>query len=283
MIIKELRIKRGFSVTELSDNICTNKHIYHIEKDKRLPSIEIVYKLSRKLRVDLFSYLPFVQFDRPNKSKENFDLLEACRANHNYDELEKNFEVVDKCESSTCKAYLIFYKSLIDFYRDNKVSCTIDKINKEIPDIDTISLNQNKIKNTDNPTRMIISLLSIIYLEIGEYEKAASLRLLLDEITINEVLEQFSYRANISIMLDSISFYIKTSNYNKALELGLGLYEKMNTTYIRYKIQDLCLMLSQIYKEFGNLQLSRKYAIHSCIEATIYKDKYILELANLLK
>lgn len=52
-IIKVLREQKGLTQKELSIGICTEQHLYRIEKSKRLPSAYLVNLLSKKLGREL--------------------------------------------------------------------------------------------------------------------------------------------------------------------------------------------------------------------------------------
>lgn len=69
-IIKEFRCTLGISRKDLSDNVCTEKYIYLIEKGERTPSSDILSMLSDKLGVDLFGYYQFLNCINPVKTYE---------------------------------------------------------------------------------------------------------------------------------------------------------------------------------------------------------------------
>jgi len=54
-LIKKERVARGITQKELADGLCCIDYIYKLENGKRSPSIYLLYELSMKLDVDLYT------------------------------------------------------------------------------------------------------------------------------------------------------------------------------------------------------------------------------------
>lgn len=64
-VIKEYRGLIGMSRTELSENICSEKYVYLIEKGERTPSAEVTRQFGNKMGIDLFKYFEYLDCLNP--------------------------------------------------------------------------------------------------------------------------------------------------------------------------------------------------------------------------
>jgi XRE family transcriptional regulator of biofilm formation len=98
--IKELRIKRGLSLTELSKIAGVSKsYLSFIERGKQKnPSIEVLEKLASALKVDVHSLLSGQSYKQSEISfldKEVIDLaLEMSKANIDKDKLRQLIKIL---------------------------------------------------------------------------------------------------------------------------------------------------------------------------------------------
>ena len=79
-IIEEYRRTNKISRKDLSENICTEKYIYLIEKGERNPSAYFIKLLGDRLGVDLFSYYEYLDCKNPIAVKRYIDRFEIYRA-----------------------------------------------------------------------------------------------------------------------------------------------------------------------------------------------------------
>lgn len=88
-VIKEVRCNLVMSRNELSDNICSEKYLYLIERGDRTPSTEILRRFSIKLGTDLFDYYQFLDCIDPIKVCESINQFETYQRDADFVSLKK--------------------------------------------------------------------------------------------------------------------------------------------------------------------------------------------------
>lgn len=88
-IIEKYRQASGMSRKELSEDICSEKHIYLIENGERAPSVNLLKLLGDKLGVNLFEFYPYLSCEDPFAVREKIDQFIIHRINFDFDSLKK--------------------------------------------------------------------------------------------------------------------------------------------------------------------------------------------------
>lgn len=78
-VIKEYRSIIGMSRKELSENICSEKYIYLIEKGERTPSAEVTRQFGDVMGVDLFKYYEYLDCINPIEVEAIINRFNKCR------------------------------------------------------------------------------------------------------------------------------------------------------------------------------------------------------------
>jgi transcriptional regulator with XRE-family HTH domain len=92
-VIKEYRNIIGMSRKELSENICTEKYVYLIEKGDRTPSAEVSKQFGDKMGVDLFKYYEYLDCLNPIDVEAAISCFNKYRKGNDMDALK---EATDK-------------------------------------------------------------------------------------------------------------------------------------------------------------------------------------------
>ncbi len=79
-VIYKKRIDAGLTREQLAAGICTEKHLYFLEKGLRNPSIQMLRNLSIKLDYNLFDYLGYEDCTDPCQTKSYVEDLKSLRA-----------------------------------------------------------------------------------------------------------------------------------------------------------------------------------------------------------
>lgn len=95
-IIEKYRQASGMSRKELSEDICSEKHIYFIEKGERSPSANLLKLLGDRLGVNLFDFYQYLDCINPVEVKENIDCFNLYRLKPDVEELKKITEKASK-------------------------------------------------------------------------------------------------------------------------------------------------------------------------------------------
>ena len=72
-IIRELRMKKGFSQKELAEGICSLKQLSRIENNTSEASAYVIYELSFRLGENLLDYFPYAELEEPFFWKKKID------------------------------------------------------------------------------------------------------------------------------------------------------------------------------------------------------------------
>lgn len=134
-IIVEYRNKNKMSRKELSENICTEKYIYLIEKGERNPSASIIKLLGDRLGVDLFSYYEYLDCKNPLLVKEHIEKFEMYRAKLEPQLLDKVTNSAIELEDFRNEPWIFeieINKISYDIFEKNKYRESIEKVNSFI-------------------------------------------------------------------------------------------------------------------------------------------------------
>ena len=86
-IIEKYRQALNISRKELSENICSEKHIYLIEKGQRAPSANMLKLLGDRLGVDFFEFLSYLDYNEPLAVWDKLRNFYTYRINLDFDSL----------------------------------------------------------------------------------------------------------------------------------------------------------------------------------------------------
>ena len=98
LVIRTLRKQRGMTQAELAEDVCSLKHLYSIERGIRTPSGFMLSQLGRKLEVNLFAYMPYLDCADPVAMKEAMDRMSKYRRQLRYRRLmrlRREFECIE--------------------------------------------------------------------------------------------------------------------------------------------------------------------------------------------
>ncbi|HHZ5404773.1 TPA: helix-turn-helix domain-containing protein [Bacillus cereus] len=121
--IKELRIKKYISQSELCHGICSQSQISKIEKGVIYPSSILLYQLSERLGVDPNNIFALTQNKKLKYVQNVKYVMIDCTKQKQYKEL---YEIVKKeknennFQSREDKQFLLFYEAIAILYAENK-------------------------------------------------------------------------------------------------------------------------------------------------------------------
>ena len=230
--LKERRKALKMSQKELAEGICKQGQISRIENGEYTPGSELLYALSRKLRVSMDYFFDEQVQDEKNEL-ENFRLVaENFISQRDYSSLKYLYNLESKSSSHLSlsdKMYLEWIQTLVLFYCDNNKLEAVSKLEKLLNDID--NLNQfNEIR--DNLEKRVNNL--IIH-------------------TIEELELSIKFNYNISRYLwlqNNVEDAI-----NKISET-IRICKRYRSNYL---LADLYLLLGNASASFGNIDEVRDY------------------------
>ncbi|WP_415829919.1 helix-turn-helix domain-containing protein, partial [Bacillus wiedmannii] len=133
--IKELRIKKNISQSELCHGICSQSQISKIEKGVIYPSSILLYQLSERLGVDPNNIFALTQ-NKKLKYIENVKyVIKDCIRQHQYTEL---YEIVTKeknlnnFQTKEDKQFLLWHEAIAIYLVNNSIKSALTLLNNAL-------------------------------------------------------------------------------------------------------------------------------------------------------
>ncbi|WP_088351909.1 helix-turn-helix domain-containing protein [Bacillus cereus] len=170
--IKELRIKKNISQSELCHGICSQSQISKIEKGVIYPSSILLYQLSERLGIDPNNIFALTQ-NKKLKYVENVKyVIKDCLKQKQYKEL---YEIVKKeknlnnFQTKDEKQFLMWHEAIAIFMVDKSIKTALDFLNNALKLTLTNSdfLSEREID--------IMQTIAILHGENKEYEKSINI------------------------------------------------------------------------------------------------------------
>ncbi|SCB97589.1 helix-turn-helix domain-containing protein [Bacillus wiedmannii] len=231
IIIKELRIKKNISQSELCHGICSQSQISKIEKGMIYPSSILLYQLSERLGIDPNNIFALTQNKRLKYVENVKYVIKDCLKQKQYKEL---YEIVKKeknlnnFQTKEEKQFLIWHEAIAIFMVDRSIKTALDLLNNALKLTLTNSdfLSEREID--------IMQTMAIFYAENKTYEKGIHIlkRCLtnfnkLDFPRDKEI--KLKIMLNLAKCLDSIYQHEEAIKY---LDKGIKLAINLNTLYL---------------------------------------------------
>ncbi len=163
----------------LAKGICSEKTIYYIEKEQRSPSVTLLGALGNRLGIDLFEYLPYMDYQEPLKVKEALEKLEQIRSSLEVEALSQYLNELEQLPD--------FKKEpLSDYIEYSRLFCHLmraadDKFYKQLSTVlEKRKINLNKQQSSmsqleDHMDQRYVNLVGIYYMKKGWIEEGLSI------------------------------------------------------------------------------------------------------------
>jgi len=229
--IKELRIKKNISQSELCHGICSQSQISKIEKGMIYPSSILLYQLSERLGIDPNNIFALTQNKRLKYVENVKYVIKDCLKQKQYKEL---YEIVKKeknlnnFQTKEEKQFLIWHEAIAIFMVDKTIKTALDLLNNALKltltNCDFLSEREIDIMQT----------MAIFYAENKNYEKGINiLRRCLTNF--NKLDFPRDKEIKLKIMLNLAKCLDSTYQHEEAikyLDKGIKLAINLNTLYL---------------------------------------------------
>ncbi|PGR96171.1 helix-turn-helix domain-containing protein [Bacillus thuringiensis] len=229
--IKELRIKKNISQSELCHGICSQSQISKIEKGVIYPSSILLYQLSERLGIDPNNIFALTQ-NKKIKYVENVKyVIKDCLKQKQYKEL---YEIVKKeknlnnFQTNEEKQFLIWHEAIAIFEvnRSTKTALTLLNYALKLTVTNADCLSEREID--------IMQAMAIFYAENKEYEKSINiLRRCLTNFNKLDFPRDKEIKLKLIYNLSKCLSY--TCQYEEAIKYidkGIQLAINLNTLYL---------------------------------------------------
>lgn len=251
--LKERRKALKMSQKELAEGICKQGQISRIENGEYTPGSELLYALSRKLRVSIDYFFDEQVQDEKNEL-ENFRLVaENFISQRDYSSLKYLYNLESKSSSHLSlsdKMYLEWIQTLVLFYCDNNKLEAVSKLEKLIKEKNISEINYLRFSNT----------LFNFYYDIDDLNQFNEIRDNLEK-RVNNLIIHTIEELELSIKFNyNISRYLWLQNnvedaLNKISET-IRICKRYRSNYL---LADLYLLLGNASASFGNIDEVRDY------------------------
>lgn len=251
--LKERRKALKISQKELAEGICKQGQISRIENGEYTPGSELLYALSRKLRVSMDYFFDEQVQDEKNEL-ENFRLVaENFISQRDYSSLKYLYNLESKSSSHLSlsdKMYLEWIQTLVLFYCDNNKLEAVSKLEKLIKEKNISEINYLRFSNT----------LFNFYYDIDDLNQFNEIRDNLEK-RVNNLIIHTIEELELSIKFNyNISRYLWLQNnvedaINKISET-IRICKRYRSNYL---LADLYLLLGNASASFGNIDEVRDY------------------------
>ncbi|MBS7057419.1 MAG: helix-turn-helix transcriptional regulator [Streptococcus salivarius] len=251
--LKERRKTLKMSQKELAEGICKQGQISRIENGEYTPGSELLYALSRKLRVSMDYFFDEQVQDEKNEL-ENFRLVaENFISQRDYSSLKYLYNLESKSSSHLSlsdKMYLEWIQTLVLFYCDNNKLEAVSKLENLIKERNISEINYLRFSNT----------LFNFYYDIDDLNQFNEIRDNLEE-RVNNLIIRTIEELELSIKFNyNISRYLWLQNnvedaLNKISET-IRICKRYRSNYL---LADLYLLLGNASASFGNIDEVRDY------------------------
>ncbi|AFU17605.1 Transcriptional regulator, Xre (plasmid) [Bacillus thuringiensis MC28] len=229
--IKEIRIKKNISQSELCHGICSQSQISKIEKGMIYPSSILLYQLSERLGIDPNNIFALTQNKKLKYVKNVKYVMRDCAKQKQYKEL---YEIVkqekkqNNFQSKEDKQFLIWHEAIAIFEvnRSTKTALTLLNHALELTLTNSDFLSEREID--------IMQTMAIFYAEHKEYEK--SINILRRCLTnFNKLDFPRDKEIKLKIILNSAKFLdlaYQPEEAIKYLDKGIKLAINLDTLYL---------------------------------------------------
>ncbi|MGQ7306586.1 MULTISPECIES: helix-turn-helix domain-containing protein [Bacillus] len=229
--IKELRIKKNISQSELCHGICSQSQISKIEKGMIYPSSILLYQLSERLGIDPNNIFALTQNKRLKYIENVKYVIKDCLKQKQYKEL---YEIVKKeknlnnFQTKDEKQFLMWHEAIAVFMVDKSIKTALDFLNHALKLTLTNSdfLSEREID--------IMQTMAIFYAENKEYEKSINIfkRCLTN---FNKLDFPRDKEIKLKLMLNLAKCFDFTYQYEEAIKYidkGIKLAINLHTLYL---------------------------------------------------
>lgn len=251
--LKERRKALKLSQKELAEGVCKQGQISRIENGEYTPGSELLYALSRKLRVSMDYFFDEQVQDEKNEL-ENFRLVaENFISQRDYSSLKYLYNLESKSSSHLSlsdKMYLEWIQTLVLFYCDDNKLEAVSKLEKLLKERNISEINYLRFSNT----------LFNFYYDIDNLNQFNEIRDNLEK-RVNNLIIHTIEELELSIKFNyNISRYLWLQNnvedaLNKISET-IRICKRYRSNYL---LADLYLLLGNASASFSNIDEVRDY------------------------
>lgn len=260
-VIRGLRKSLNLSQQQLAEGICTQAQISKIENSNEIPSSLILYKLSRKLGVDMNYFFEIAETPRLDYVRDVYKMMRFFIRERDYESVShivKQEKRNPLFRSVNHRQFFLWHEGICDFYLNKDLTSAVAKIK------DALSLTYSNSRVLMKEREIEIgNSLAILYKEQGKYEQSLGLyNKLIDSMKALDDLKDETIQ--LRIYYGIAKAHTDLGNYQKSLvycQKGIQKALKMETMYL---LGELYFQSGSNYYRMGDAESGAPY-IKKCL------------------
>ncbi|HGZ4935191.1 TPA: helix-turn-helix domain-containing protein [Enterococcus faecalis] len=291
-IIHFYREEKGLTQSELAEGICSQGEISLIEQDKRVPSFELIVKISAKLDIPIYYFLNDT-FQSSTETVLNtvFSQLESFVNKRNYKSMGNfvldNF-IFNYCITSNDKQQFLCFKGIYTTYYEKNPKKALSIYKQGLLETftllstDPIIISKRKKVYSKTET-FLLSATATCYFLLGNHQYAKNLFEL--ACTNIELIQKQSSVETFGTIYYNASKNLKAlKNYSKAIDIAKKgvIFERERNSI--YRSSELLFEIAESYYLLNNYIEAEKYYIKSiCLAFSTNNTHFLILLIPALE
>ncbi|MFV2047032.1 helix-turn-helix domain-containing protein [Metabacillus sp. YM-086] len=239
-VIKDLRKSLNLSQQQLAEGICTQAQISKIENSNEIPSSLILYKISRKLGVDMNYFFEIAETPRLDYVRDVYQMIRYYIRERDYQSV---YHIVQKEKGNALfqtiehQQFFTWHEGICQHYLFKDLQSGIDKLKLAL----SMTYKDGKTLMKEREIEIANSL-AIFYKEKGKYEQSLELytKLLQSMKFLEEIKDETIY---LRIYYGIGKAYTDLGDYQKSLvfcQKGIKKALRMETLYLLGELYFQC-------------------------------------------
>lgn len=295
--LKEIAVEKGMTQSELAAGITPRDHLNKILNGKRNPSLELLYQLCNKLRVDIRLLIEQCYYLNYEETNDYIHQMKQCTTKGTYNRLE---ELIDICSNlpdfqyGMGKQFLTYQKGVLTLKKSQNPTLALTLFDEALKTFSLVDEEGNEITRifTIEEVGIQVDKATALY-AIGQKEDALSLL----KTTINSRLANYENIETYHILRAYFylaKFYLQDKHYEECIKVGTEGISLSNCKFVYIYAGDLnatkATALFRLGREQDAAYHFRRafefYNIHGCrrlskqLEQHLENIKFDLNLIN---
>ncbi|NHM29490.1 helix-turn-helix domain-containing protein [Neobacillus terrae] len=175
-ILHSLRVYKGIEIKELAQGVCSEEDLIEIEKNKKYPALDQIYKLAEKLNVEVSDFFDFASAGSVNYVSAVFDLIEKYKRDRNYSAIhdivlqEKENPIFSHPSS---KQFLLWHEAISEYYLEGDSKGNKDEVIKKLYEAIEIT-NPSRKGLTEREIEILVAI-ALIEKDASNFEESINL------------------------------------------------------------------------------------------------------------
>lgn len=240
--LKEIAYEKGMTQSELAAGITPRDHLNKILNGRRNPSLELLYQLCNKLRVDIRILIEQCYYINYQETTNYIHQMKQCTTRGDYDQLEELIIICSKLpdfQYGMGKQFLVYQKGIVTLKKYEDVNIALNFFEEALKTFSVIDEEGNEVTRIFTIEEVCIQVdkATCLYV-LGQKKEALDLL----HVTINSRLANYENVETYQILRAYFylaQFYLQEEDYEKCIEIATEGIELSNCKFVFIYAGDL--------------------------------------------